>query len=429
MEEIDEKEINFEALKNLAIEDLFPKTIFYPSQTELLKENTNSSRSTIQQESSNNYTSNSIVLDNRLYSVPFHKGEKHALYDILIEDNFIITCGSNYIKVYDYQDIKEGKNESKMTFLSENEVFHALSISEIRQSDRNVSVLAAGGMSSIIHLINLNDSVEFKQLIGHRNEIYDLKFHPFESDILLSASKDFSIRMWNIFTGAQIVIFGGPEGHIAEVLSIDWHLSADYFVSTAIDGYVKIWKIEENIKSKIKESREIKKPNEMKNNIKDEKKQFKTLIKSNTMFSCNSVHENYVDCVRFNGNFILSKSVDGVVKEWLPIFNSEGDYYYLVNTYSYTLSEKIWYIKFNIDTSFRYLTIGNNKGNVLIFELNRNNNVNEDDLNYICTTREMCAVMSSSEFTVRQTAFHKDLKFLAWVNDEGQVFVNDIIHK
>jgi polycomb protein EED len=429
MEEIDEKEINFEALKNLCIEDLFPKTIFYPSQTELLNENNNLSISTNQPESSNTYNSNYIVLDNRLISVPFHKGEKHSIYDIHVEENLIITCGGNYIKVYDYQDIKGGINEAKMTFYSENEIFHSLSISEIKQSDRKVICLAAGGMSSIIHLINLNDTVEFGQLIGHRNEIYDLKFHPFESDILLSASKDFSIRMWNIFTGAQIVIFGGPEGHIAEVLSIDWHLSADYFVSTAIDGYVKIWKIEENILSKIKESREINKSNELKNSLKDEKKQFKTLIKSNTMFSCNSVHENYVDCVRFNGNLILSKSVDGIIKEWLPIFNSEGDYYYLVNTYSYTLSEKIWYIKFNIDKFYRYLSIGNNKGNVLIYELNKLTDINEDDLNYVNTTRETCSVMSSSMSTVRQTAFHKDLKFLSWVNDEGQVFVNDILHK
>ena len=424
MEEIDEKEINFEALKNLAIEDLFPKTIFYPTQCDALNANNNSSQTILQQESS----SNSIVLENKLFSVPFHKGEKHAIYDILVENDTIITCGSNYIKIYNYQDIKDSKNEPQMTFFSENEIFHAISVSEIKQSDRNVNVLAAGGMSSIIHLINLNDFVEFKQLIGHRNEIYDLKFHPYECDILLSASKDFSIRMWNIFTGAQIVIFGGPEGHIAEVLSIDWHLSADYFVSTAIDGYVKIWKIEDNIRNKINESREIGKLGEMKNITSEGKKYFKTLIKSNTMFSCNSIHENYVDCVRFNGNLVLSKSVDGMIKEWLPIFNSEGDYYYLVNTYSYLISEKVWYIKFNIDTTFRYMSVGNNKGNVFLYELNRNNNVNEDDLNYICTTKETCAIMSSSEFSVRQTAFHKDLKYLTWVSDEGLIFVNDIFH-
>lgn len=431
MEEIDEKEINFEALKNLAIEDVFPKTIFYPNQTDLIRENNNFTIETNSQETNlnSNNKSNLIILNNNTKKIPLHKGEKHTIYDVIVDDDLIIICGGNYIKVFDYKDIFEQKIDAIEGFYAENEVFHALSISETKQSDRTVKVIAAGGTSSIIRLINLNDYVEFKQLIGHRNEIYDLKFHPFESDLLLSASKDFSVRLWSIFTGTQIVIFGGPEGHSAEVLSIDWHLSAEYFVSAAIDGYVKIWQIDDNIKNKIKESREINKNNELNTNIKEEKKYFKTLIKSNTMFSCNSIHDNYVDCVKFNGNFILSKSVDGKIKEWFPIFNSEGDYFYLINTYSYSLSEKVWYMKFNTDVGYRYLSVGNNKGNVLLFELNRNENVNEDDFNYYYTVKEVCMIASSSEYTIRQTAFHKDLKFLVWVNDEGYLFVSDIIHK
>lgn len=436
MEEIDEKEINFESLKNLTIEDLFPKTIFYPKQKDIQIENINLSKNNHNQQDiipdTNNIPStNFILIDCNPKKIPFHNNEKHALYDILIEDDMIITCGSNWIKVFNYKDILEDNFRVRTGFYAENEVFHCISITEIDQSDRKVKIIAAGGSNSVIRLINFNDCVEFKQLIGHRNEINDLKFHPFERDILLSASKDFSVRMWNIFTGSQICIFGGPEGHSAEVLSIDWHLSAEYFVSSGIDGFVKIWKIEDNINLKLRESRQIKNTCELNDNIevKDHKKYFKTLIKSSTIYSCNSIHDNYVDCVKFNGNFILAKSIDGIIKEWLPIFNSEGDYYYLVNTYNYFLTQKISYMKFSVDYHCKYLSVGNNKGSVLIFELNKFENSKEDDINYYYSVKELAAINSSTEYIIRQTAFHKEMKFMAWINDEGYIFVNDIILK
>ena len=52
------------------------------------------------------------------------------------------------------------------------------------------------------------------------DDIYDIKAKPNEPHLILSASKDFSIRLWNLNSFKQIAIFAGHRGHFAEVLSI-----------------------------------------------------------------------------------------------------------------------------------------------------------------------------------------------------------------
>lgn len=419
MEEIDEKEINFESLKNLEVEEIFPKSIIYPGQTDLIKD-PNLSTSALKIDFHPVWT-----LEPYLIKFPFHPEERIPILDMIIDNDTIYCCGGSYIHSFNLSDLKKDIFEPSSKYYAENEVFHSIAMTQfLPPGDKTIQLLACGGLSSVIRIINLNERNELRQLIGHRNEIYDLKFHPNEPDLLLSASKDFSIRLWNILTGTQICIFGGPEGHSADVLSIDWHLSADYFVSTGIDEYIKIWKIEEVIKEKILESRNVDNP--LTTNL--EKKPFKTLIKSNTMFSCNTLHSTHVDCVRFNGNFIISKSVDGKIKEWLPIFNSEGDFYYLVNTYQTGQSTKIWYIKFSLDSYMRLLAVGNNRGNVFIYELNCTDNLEDENSNFYNHVKPKCTIASQSNI-VRQTAFHREMKFMAWANEEGFIFINEFIHK
>ena len=84
MEEIDEKEINFESLKNLTIEDLFPKTIFYPKQKDIHIENINLSKNNHNQQDiipdTNNIPStNFILIDCNPKKIPFHNNYKRSL--------------------------------------------------------------------------------------------------------------------------------------------------------------------------------------------------------------------------------------------------------------------------------------------------------------------------------------------------------------
>lgn len=76
-----------------------------------------------------------------------------------------------------------------------------------------------GGKKGIIRTI-VPFKYEYKNaLIGHGSSINDLRFHPSKNYILLSASKDYTMRLWNVNTSVCIAIFGGAEGHTDQVLS------------------------------------------------------------------------------------------------------------------------------------------------------------------------------------------------------------------
>ena len=320
------------------------------------------------------------------------------VYDINFIGNLLVVTGGKYIKVYDI----DNNYDLISSYFIPNENLYCLSLTTI---NNETPIAAVGGQGLTIRIINLTDSKEMNQLIGHKNEIYDLKFHPNEHILLLSASKDSSIRLWNVLTKDQLCIFGGPLGHNAEVLSIDWHCSGDYFASSGIDNTVKIWKINTpKIKAKITQN--------MKNN--NEFKQ--TLIKTSPFFTCNTIHDNYIDSIKFNGNFIISKSVDGIVKEWLPLFNKEGDLFYIINTFHYMTKDKIWYVKLTYIDTLNTILVGNENGKVFLF---CNDDVDSDKTNDVFDTK--------TDTVIRAICYSSEYNLCAFASNQGEVVLTSII--
>ncbi|KAI2493847.1 hypothetical protein MHU86_20686 [Fragilaria crotonensis] len=106
-------------------------------------------------------------------------------------------------------------------------------------------LLCVAGTGAIIKVIDTCRRMLFTTLSGHGDDIYDLRFSPTDEWILLSASKDESLRMWNVKTSTCVAIFAGHEGHRDCVLSVAWHSHGHQFASGGMDTTVKLWAVGE----------------------------------------------------------------------------------------------------------------------------------------------------------------------------------------
>jgi polycomb protein EED len=290
------------------------------------------------------------------------------------------------------------------------EVFYTLAWS-YDEDNNGGPVIAFGGVRSVVRIIYCNGpGLKDKKFIGHTNAINEMKFHPTLPHILLTASKDHSMRLWNIKTEICVAILGGVNGHRDEVLAIDFDAMGNHVVSGGMDHNLKIWKLStEEISEAIKNS----------DTYYDVKRvrSFPTLHVHFADYTTRNVHRNYVDSVKWFGNTFLSKSCENSIVWWKP--GNLGDKELNLNTNSVSVihtfdvdDSELWFVRMDVDPSQRFLSVGNSIGKIFLFDMDSD------------TPNLKPSVMSNIKATkpIRQVSFSRNSDILIASCDDGKIW-------
>ncbi|KAI3933620.1 hypothetical protein MKW92_030452 [Papaver armeniacum] len=264
--------------------------------------------------------------------------------------NVFGTVGQNRVNVY--QCLEGGVITVLQSYVDEDEEESFYTLSWACNIDGN-PLLVAGGLKGIIRVIDAGGEKIHKSLVGHGGSINEIRTQALKPSLVVSASKDQSVRIWNVHTGVCILILAGTCGHRDEVLSVDFHPSDIYrIVSSSRDNTVKIWSIKEFWKYVEKSFTWTDLPSKF--------------ITKYVQLPVFTMHTNYVDCTRWLGDFVLSKSVDNVIVLW-----EQGPGESTVDILQkYPVPEcDRWYIKFSCDFHYNTIAIGNREGEIFVWEL------------------------------------------------------------
>ncbi|KAK4484373.1 hypothetical protein RD792_006952 [Penstemon davidsonii] len=262
--------------------------------------------------------------------------------------------------------------------------------------------LVAGGLNGIIRVIDTGSEKIYKSFVGHGDSINEIKTQPLKPSLVLSASKDESVRLWNIHTGICILIFAGSGGHRNEVLSVDFHPSDIYRIaSCGMDNTVKIWSM----------------------------KEFWTYVeKSFTWTDLPS---------KFPTKYVQFPSVDSELVLWEPRMKeqSPGENDLILNCCAaykpfnefvqgtvdilqkYPVPEcDIWFIKFSYDFHLKTVAIGNREGKIYVWEVQSNPPILVAKLTH-----------AESKSTIRLTAMSYDGSTILSCCDDGTIWRWDVV--
>ena len=312
-------------------------------------------------------------------------------------DNYFCTVGANRITIYENHSNGAATVSQIYQDIDEEEIFYTCVWSLCNKSKS--PIVCASGKTGIIKIIDVFKLKMVQALVGHGADVNELLIHPNNSRLLLSASKDRSLRLWDIGNAKCLVIFSGHEGHKEQVVSTDVHSSGKYIVSAGMDQSIKIWSLDKaEISNLISKSHR---------SSYDDKIQ--PIIEQFPIYSTSHVHGGYIDCVSFVGDLVMSKSLQSKVILWRPFQNYHAENISFIKEYDLPFTP-VWFIKFAISLQKGDLfAAGNSAGKIYIYHID---------------TGKRLGVLEhpKCKSTIRQVAFSLDTKTIVAVCDDSTVW-------
>ncbi|EFJ49895.1 polycomb group protein, partial [Volvox carteri f. nagariensis] len=292
--------------------------------------------------------------------------------------------------------------------------------------ESGAALLLLAGEKALVRVLDVSRGYLVHTFAGHGKVINDIAVHPSRPRLFLSAAEDESIRLWNIRSRTCVAIFAGEGGHRNKVLSLDFHpWDGERFLSAGMDNAVKIWSLAP-IERLIDES------DAAVDGCVDSgeggvataaglRRAFPTRVVQQPLFSTLQVHNDYVDCVRWLGDLVLSKSVHDVITLWRP----GGHELHLrpppnpssspMQNFKLSDSHRTWFVRFSCDVQYSVLACGSARGKVFVFSLLATTLAGTEGAPRAKLTAPQCKVV------VRQTAVSYDGTTILASCDDGSV--------
>lgn len=264
-----------------------------------------------------------IFYDVKFY--PYHTSLESAPVFALVGNREVVICRPSttkgesltYVNVFrDLEAVSEDWNMSSSSILNS---------CAWNYVDRRTPLISVAGPSGQVKVLNALTGELVTILIGHGAEINDLATHPLYPWILASASGDHSIRIWDLRRSMEsgdnacLIICGHGQAHKEPVLTCAWHSLGRYLISGGQDHMVCIWTIPD-LDADGSYFNRVDEPSVISRSANE------TKVIHYPHFATSAIHSNYVDCVCFYGDLILSKAADeNKIVLWMVTgFNSKA---------------------------------------------------------------------------------------------------------
>ncbi|VBB33131.1 unnamed protein product, partial [Acanthocheilonema viteae] len=104
----------------------------------------------------------------------------------------------------------------------------------------------AGGVVQIAKLCRMGRGrMELGKIKDHEGAVCDVKWNPFNDNVLATGSHDATVRIWHIDDMLRIRCLRISRAHSRRVHTVEWHTTVDNAVfSASLDGRIVLWNIE-----------------------------------------------------------------------------------------------------------------------------------------------------------------------------------------
>ncbi|KAL4524792.1 hypothetical protein Ndes2526A_g06899 [Nannochloris sp. 'desiccata'] len=323
-------------------------------------------------------------------------------------------------------------------------------------------LLLLAGKNALLQVFDFGTGQLVTSFEGHGHSINDIAVHPTKPHLVVTASKDHCLRLWNLHSRTCILVFEGDGGHRSEVLCADWRLGTKSNASTAtgtphddlmlvsggMDNRVKIWNLTP-FRDFIEESNNW----DLNSGV-----SFPARNVEFPLHNYQGIHWNYVDCIKWFGPALVSKSVSNTIICWLPndeprgisddksTFEvgksipgkqqrrrKEGDAppgqeegeARAVATLRLEGTKDVWWMRFSLDFRGNILAQGTSRGAVLVYRMHP---LQEQ---YVAKLKPRRAGKNEegSRLLVRQTAVSFDGKTIVSCHEDGSLTRYDAVEK